>query len=105
MTIDLTEPLIPLNQVPRLPFVPRRRVGKKLNVATVFRWASTGIRGVRLEVVRFGGTLCTTKTALLDFFRSLASTKHGGPAPVPRTFRQQQRASELADNELTKIGI
>jgi hypothetical protein len=105
MTIDLTEPLIPLTQVPRLSFIPRRRAGKKLNAATAFRWASSGIRGVRLEVVRFGGTLCTTKAALLAFFRSLATTNHGVPSPMPRTPRQQQRGCDRATKELEKIGI
>jgi hypothetical protein len=105
MSIDLTEPLIPLTQVPRMPFIPRRRAGRKLNVATVFRWASSGIRGVRLEVVRFGGTLCTTKSALLEFFRSLAPTKHRSLPPEFRTAGQQQRASERAGKELEQIGI
>ena len=40
MPIDATEEdLIPLMQVPELPFVPRRRRGTKLHPSTVFRWA------------------------------------------------------------------
>jgi hypothetical protein len=105
MTIDLTEPLIPLTQVSRLPFIPRRRKGKKLNVATVFRWASTGIRGVKLEVVRVGGTLCTSRAALLEFFRALTQANSDAAASVTRTPKQRQHANERAAHELKKIGI
>jgi hypothetical protein len=70
--IDLREPLIPLSQVPDLPCIPRRRGGARLNPATVYRWATGGLQGCRLETVRVGGALCTTNSALLRFFRALA---------------------------------
>src|SRR5262249_8873929 len=105
MPIDLSEELIPLTQVPALPFVPRRRRGKKLNQATVFRWAHTGVRSVRLETIRFGGTLCTTQGALLEFFRRLTPESNAPPAQSPRTPGQRQRASERAARALEKAGI
>jgi hypothetical protein len=105
MAIDLSEPLIPLTQVPALPFVPRRRRGKKLNVATVFRWAQQGIAGTKLEVIRFGGTLCTSKSALLEFFRRLTPASDAPLSQPPRTPVQRQRASERAACELEKAGI
>ncbi len=40
--------------------LPRRREGKRPHVATLYRWASHGIHGVRLETLRVGGTLCTS---------------------------------------------
>jgi hypothetical protein len=104
MSIDLSEELIPLTQVPALPFVPRRRRGKKLNQATVFRWANSGVRGTRLESIRFGGTLCTTRGALLEFFRRL-TPETGTPPPPPRTPRQRRRAAERAGKELESMGI
>jgi hypothetical protein len=104
MSIDLSEELIPLTQVPALPFVPRRRRGKKLNVATVFRWAQQGIAGTRLEIIRFGGTLCTNRSALLEFFRRLTPGSVTSSSP-PRTPGQRRRASERAARELEKLGF
>src|SRR5690242_19731431 len=102
MTIDLSEELIPLTQVPALPFVPRRRRGKKLNQATVFRWANSGIRGTRLETIQFGGTLCTTRSALLEFFHQL--TPESYPPPSRTTQRRspaaRRRANERAGKRL-----
>jgi hypothetical protein len=105
MVIDLSEPLIPLTQVPALPFIPRRRRGKKLNTATVFRWAQQGIAGTRLEVIRFGGTLCTSRSALLEFFRRLTPESDAGVSQQPRTPGQRQRAGDRAARELEKAGI
>jgi hypothetical protein len=105
MAIDLSEELIPLTRVPALPFVPRRRRGKKLNQATVFRWANPGVRGVRLETIRFGGTLCTTRSALLEFFRRLTPAPVETPPSPPRTPGQRQRASARAAEQLERAGI
>jgi hypothetical protein len=105
MAIDLTEPLIPLAQVPAQPFVPRRRGGKRLNVSTVFRWVQQGLAGVRLEAIRFGGTLCTSKGALLEFFRRITPASDMSLSPHLRTPQQRLRASERAARELGKLRI
>jgi hypothetical protein len=70
------EELIPLSQVPNLPFVPRRRRGRKLSISSVYRWAKDGVgpNNIRLETVQFGGTKCTTVRKLHEFFKRL-----GGP--------------------------
>jgi hypothetical protein len=74
MCIDLTrERGIPFADVPKLACLPRRRAGKKVHVATVHRWASRGLRGVRLEFVQCGGTRVTTLEALMRFFARLAA--------------------------------
>jgi hypothetical protein len=106
MAIDLSEELIPLTQIPAQPFVPRRRRGTRLNVATVFRWANAGVRGIRLETIRFGGTLCTTRSALLEFFRRLTrQASDESVSPPPRTPRPRALAGEKAARELEKAGI
>ncbi len=104
MAIDLNEPLIPLTQIPAQPFVPRRRGGSKLNVATAFRWAQRGVRGIKLETISFGGTRCTTRTALLEFFRALAPDQQQA-RPLPRTPGRRARESARAAAELAKAGI
>lgn len=35
--------------------IPSSRAGKKLNRATLWRWALNGLQGVKLETVRIGG--------------------------------------------------
>jgi hypothetical protein len=47
--------LIRLADVPKLQWLPKRRGGSKLNIATPFRWAQHGSRGHKLRVVRVGG--------------------------------------------------
>jgi len=53
--------------------LPRRRAGRRSHPATMYRWASQGIRGVKLETIQIGGTLCTSLEALQRFFEKLSS--------------------------------
>lgn len=53
--------------------LPLRRGGKRVNVATLYRWASHGCRGVRLETIQIGGTKCTSQEALQRFFDRLSN--------------------------------
>jgi Protein of unknown function (DUF1580) len=72
MSIDLTrEPAIRFADVSKLPWLPQRRRGQRLHVATVFRWAQRGIHGHRLEYVQLGGCKVTTEAALRRFFERL----------------------------------
>lgn len=97
------EHLIPLMQVPRLSWLPRRRNGKRLHVSTVFRWAQRGLHGVRLPVTQCGGTKCTTEADLRQFFAQLSAG--GGDAPQVRTSAQRRRAMDRANRELEAAGI
>ena len=47
--------------------LPKRRGGKRPHIATLYRWAQRGVRGVRLETIQVGGTLCTSVEALQRF--------------------------------------
>lgn len=102
--LDLSrEQPIPFSDVPHLPWLQRRLQGtargrrkQRIHVATVFRWASRGIRGHRLEFVQVGGTRCTTEAALLRFFDALTSKDH---PPPPK------RDRELVERELDKAGL
>jgi len=51
--------------------LPHRRGGKPTHASTLFRWATDGLRGEKLEVVQVGGTKCTSKEALTRFFTRL----------------------------------
>jgi hypothetical protein len=102
MPIDLTteSPLVRLGDVPDLRCLPRRRRGRKLHKSTPFRWANPGVRGIRLEVIRVGGTLCTTVPALQRFFERLAalpSSPDSGPSKGKR--RHPGQVAEALDRE------
>jgi hypothetical protein len=73
MTIRHDEELFALRDAAK--FLPLRRCGKQAHPVTLTRWAARGLRGVKLEVLRIGGTLYTTKEALQRFFEAL--TKSG----------------------------
>jgi hypothetical protein len=95
MPIDpLTETVIPFAEAARR--LPRLRAGRPVNDATLWRWASSGLRGVRLETLRVGGTTCTSAEALRRFFAALNGTP--APAPVPSTAGDAEAA-------LDRIGI
>jgi hypothetical protein len=41
--------------------------GKNRNRSVIFRWISRGVSGVKLEAIRIGGEIFTSKEALNDF--------------------------------------
>jgi hypothetical protein len=95
--------LIPLAQVPSLPFIPRRRCGRKLHVSTVFRWAQRGVGGIRLEVVRVGGSLCTTIPDLQSFFSALANAHR--PASTAVRSALTRSSLDRVERDLDAAGI
>ncbi len=90
--------------------LPRRRGGKRVNVATLYRWATHGCRGVRLETIQIGGTRCTSQEALQRFFVKLTNSDRdpvfadGGTnhsSPIPR----RERDAKAVEAELERLGI
>ena len=69
--------------------LPTRRAGKRPHVATLYRWASRGLRGIRLETLQVGGTMCTSVEALQRFFDQLG-TPAGISDPPPTRSRSRQ---------------
>lgn len=95
VTIKITsETVMTLSAAAKL--LPKVRNGKRPHVATLYRWSGPGLRGVRLETIRIGGTTCTSVEALQRFFDASSKT-----APTPR-----QRTDEdgRAEDELTSGG-
>jgi hypothetical protein len=82
MPIDpATEVLRPLAEAAGR--LPRLRGGRAVAPSTVWRWATRGVRNrdgvpVYLEILKVGGTCCTSDEALLRFFRALSAD---GPQP------------------------
>jgi hypothetical protein len=105
MAIDvLSEEPFSLAQAAKLPFLPRRRKGRKPNVATLYRWSSVGCRGVVLESVECGGCRCTTAQAIIRFFAKLTAQAAGQP-PETRIPKHRERAVLQAEKELDEAGI
>lgn len=97
-----TEQLITLTEAARL--LPRRRKRRRVNVSTLYRWATKGLRGARLETVQVGGTRCTSREALDRFFASLPPSGGAGAgvAPPPPA---RQRAIDKAVGDLEDLGL
>ena len=91
-----TEELLSLTEAARL--VPRRRGGKRAHVATLYRWAKDGLRGVFLDVLQVGGTRCTSREALQRFFERLT-------ARPERAAQLEEPSEERVENELERHGL
>src|SRR5579871_6689371 len=76
--IDLnSETLIPLRDAPKHRLFRRKSwTGRPVTFSTVWRWATQGVRGgIRLETVRVGGSLCTSKAAIISFIEALSKSE------------------------------
>ena len=94
------EPPIRLDEIPRrVAWLAGTRPGKKLSFSTLWRWATKGIRGHRLEVLRVGGALCTSEAALKRFFAKLTAppAPPGGSTLTPSARVGARRAEAEAD--------
>lgn len=98
--IDVTtEALVPLNQVPKL--LPPRPSGKRLHISAVYRWVQRGVRGVKLESVRIGGTTYTSREALQRFAETGQPAE---PAPIAAvTPARRRRQIEAASRRVEAI--
>ncbi len=79
MAIDLTqEILLSLTDAAKaLPPID----GRRPHTSTLWRWCRKGVRGIRLEHVRLGNRVCTSREALVRFSQRLA-TIEGEPTQV-----------------------
>jgi hypothetical protein len=96
MQRDLTE-LMTLSEAARR--LPRRRGAKPTHPGTLYRWATTGLKGVRLEVTKVGGTICVSAAALERFFQALTALDPRLSSPPP-----EGRSSRLTPDE-TERGL
>lgn len=73
----LQEDVISLSEAAK--WCPRRRAGKRPDVSCLYRWTTTGCKGVVLESVQIGGTRCTSRQALARFFQALTLANSRDP--------------------------
>jgi hypothetical protein len=90
-----------------------RRFGRRPNVASIWRWAKKGIKGIHLETIALGRFRYTTEAALerfvaetsrLDAGRDRAAAPGGGTSegPPPETFTRAEVAAATARRERDK---
>jgi Protein of unknown function (DUF1580) len=89
----LNEQRLDLKEVP--PLVPGR-AGRPVSPATVYRWATKGLNGARLQTVQVGSRMVTSREAIDRFFAELTAIRAaqlGEPSPVMRRGRKPAKAS------------
>jgi hypothetical protein len=64
--------------------LPPRNNGKRLHVAALYRWTSTGCGGVVLETIQLGGQRFTSVAALQRFAESLTQQARAARPGAPR---------------------
>lgn len=88
--------------------------GKRIATTTLWRWATKGLRGVKLETRRLGRRVVTSVDALERFSAALAALppetrprfqQRRENAPRPRTERERARAMAQAEAVLDAAGI
>ena len=97
-----TEEVVSLTEAAKSKHLPRRRKGKRPHVATLFRWATVGVRGVVLETIQCGGTRCTSIEALQRFFERCTDPSTAISSPSSKV---RKREIARAEHELTEAGI
>jgi hypothetical protein len=103
-------------------WVPRRRRGRKTHVSTLYRWTTSGCRGIVLESLQTPSGRVTSREAIQRFFERLSAGEqpgggahtrlsapgghdgHSAPALRVRTLTQRERAAEAAGKRLEQMG-
>ena len=78
---------------------PNRSGSRGVNVATTWRWAIKGCRGIKLQTCMIGGVRMTSREAMRRFFEQLTAAADGTQAQV-RTSSQREKAIAAAEREL-----
>lgn len=95
--LDIDDGLITLGEASKL--FPRRRNGAKPHLSTLWRWCINGFRGTKLEHVRVGASLCTTRAAVKQFIASMSGIPIETCTPQVINARRQ-REIETAEKRL-----
>jgi hypothetical protein len=109
MPIDIrSEEIFSLTAATKLSCFANRRAGKRINVSTLWRWGTVGVRGVRLETIMAGGTRATSLEAIERFFEQLtlqAEGEHVAPPQSSRMTAARRKQIEAAEKRLANAGV
>jgi len=78
------------------------RTGRRLDVSTLWRWAMRGVHGVRLEHIRAGRELRTSREAIERFYSRLADAYLNERSPATSITSATHAAAE---KELAAAGL
>lgn len=105
--------LVRLSQVPKL-LPPNPVSGKKLHIATVYRWVQRGRNGRKLETVKIGGTQYTSFEAIRRF---AVATQQSDATPSTTALdtpvhlqqvtpaKRQRRQQQVRDRLRVELGV
>ncbi len=79
--------------------LPKLRTGRRVHPSTLWRWASRGLRGRKLETIRLGGRMCTSVNALNRFFAE-AISRDDVEKPSPIGHVNDERRQVEIEHEL-----
>lgn len=105
--------MIDINQERTFPLnvvrdrAPRKQHGRKLDLGTIYRWVTRGVKGERLEVLYVGGQIYTSMEALQRFFERVTARRlgKGTSEPMPSTPTARRRHTERVRRELDQAGL
>lgn len=99
----LTETVIAIREIPR--YLPARPNGKRVHISACYRWIQRGVRGVKLEALRVGGTMYTSVEALERFGLRLTDGASGTRTSPESSARKRQvnQASQRLRNLLGEM--
>jgi hypothetical protein len=99
-----TERILSLAEAARMR--PLGRDGRPTHPGTVRRWIKDGVRSVKLEGIRVGGSLFTSLEALQRFAERLTATEDKSSSTHVHTSpASPRRASERAERMLDRLGF
>jgi hypothetical protein len=107
MPIDIrSEQIFSLTAASKLPCFANRRAGSRINVSTLWRWTTTGVRGIKLDSVMAGGSRATSLEAIERFFAALTQAAEHRPIASPsRLTRQRREQIAAAEQRLARRGV
>ena len=101
MAIDpLQEQLVSLKDAAKL--FPKNARGKHPHISAIYRYTTTGCRGVRLESIQAGSVRSTSREAVARFFDRLTKEARTPVTPTPDKGRRRaiEDAGQILDRTL-----
>ena len=95
MQISPNEDLVPLS---KCPSHLEKRLGKRVHIISVHRWANKGVAGVKLATLYIAGRRYTSKEAIERFF--VESTRAKNKSKPTSNAKHDQRHLEKTANRL-----
>lgn len=78
------------------------KTGRRMDISSLWRWAVRGVRGIKLEHIRVGRELRTSRQALDRFYRRLAEAYVDERSPATSITSSRHSAAEA---ELEAAGL